>query len=110
MISWDRARQLQDEVGADEFEEVVDLFIEEVDEVVTRMVGKDTCEDLEADLHFIKGSALSLGFETLSDLYRDGEKLSAEGHQADVDLAKIAESFETSKTLFVQEWKTRLAG
>ena len=34
MIDWSRVNELRDEVGAEDFEEVVELFLEEVEEVI----------------------------------------------------------------------------
>ena len=33
MISWERVNELRDEVGQEDFLEVVEIFLEEVDEV-----------------------------------------------------------------------------
>ena len=59
--------------------------------------------ELEKDLHFLKGSALSLGFEDFSTLCQDGERKSASGEAALVDVAAIISSFETSKRIFQAE-------
>ena len=37
MIHWPRVVELRDEVGPEDFDEVVDLFIEEVQEVIERL-------------------------------------------------------------------------
>ena len=37
MIDWTRVQQLKDEIGASDFEEIVVLFLEEVEEVVERL-------------------------------------------------------------------------
>ena len=34
MIDWTRVSELRDEVGAEDFDEVVELFLEEVDEAI----------------------------------------------------------------------------
>jgi HPt (histidine-containing phosphotransfer) domain-containing protein len=54
---------------------------------------------LEADLHFLKGSALNLGFRHLAALCGAGEKRAAVG--AAVDVAEVAESFAASRQAFV---------
>ncbi len=100
MIEWSRVEQLRDEVGADGFGEVVELFLEEVEEVIERL--KQGCDPtrLEGELHFLKGSALSLGFTAFSDLCHDGERKSAAGQAASVDLNAIIDGFEQSKSQF----------
>ena len=102
MIDWSRVRELKDEVGADAFEEVVELFLEEVEEDILRLQGGERSQ-LEQDLHFLKGSALNLGFQNFSDLCLDGERLSSEGQASRVDVAKILQSYAASKTGILSE-------
>lgn len=109
MIKWSRVNELRDEVGAEDFDEVLDLFLEEVDEVISRLKAAPVTGQLEQDLHFLKGSALSLGFSTFSDLCQDGERLSAAGDAADVDLSAIIDGYERSKLLFLAQWQNHIA-
>ncbi|WP_170410892.1 Hpt domain-containing protein [Ruegeria atlantica] len=100
MINWSRVRQLRDEVGASEFDEVVHIFLDEVNEALTRLRNDTARSEFEQNLHFVKGSALSLGFETLAKLCQDGERQSAKGDSQAVDLANILGVFERSTTDF----------
>lgn len=101
MIDWERVEELRDEVGAADFGEVVELFLEEVEEVLARLRVAPEPARLEEDLHFLKGSALNLGFATFSDLCQAGEKAAANGHAAQVDLAEILGAYEHSKPEFL---------
>lgn len=103
MIHWSRVNELRDEVGAEDFREVVDLFLEEVEEVIDRLRADGSREALEQDLHFLKGSALSLGFESFSTLCQDGERQSASGAADTVDIDAIINNYEQSKTVFLHE-------
>ena len=58
MIDWDRLKELRDEVGAEDFDEVVELFLDEVEGVMDRLRDSPDVDTLEEDLHFLKGSAL----------------------------------------------------
>lgn len=109
MIDWPRVNELRDEVGAEDFDEVVDLFLEEVEEVIDRLRELTDRSELEQDLHFLKGSALSLGFQNFSDLCQTGERLSAEGEAASVDVTEIVKSFDLSKTVFMSDLQNNLA-
>ncbi|SDX38992.1 Hpt domain-containing protein [Ruegeria halocynthiae] len=100
MIQWTRVRQLRDEVGADEFDEVVDIFLEEVQEVITRLRNDTALTEIEQNLHFLKGSALSLGFDSFSKLCQDGERRAASGESGAVDLDSIFSAYDESKALF----------
>jgi len=103
VINWSRVEELRDEIGGEDFDEVVDLFLEEVDEEITGLSGSNPDTDLEARLHFLKGSALNLGFQAFSELCRDGEQRAAGGNGNTVDLAAIQESYARSKTTFLAE-------
>ena len=49
MIDWTRVKELQDEIGADDFAEVVQLFLEETDAVVERLIASPRLTEIEAD-------------------------------------------------------------
>ncbi|MEP2716420.1 Hpt domain-containing protein [Pseudophaeobacter sp.] len=100
MIDWPRVKELRDEIGPDDFGEVVELFLEEVEEIITKLRGDDRSQ-LEQDLHFLKGCALNLGFGGFSNLCLLGERKAAEGQGNTVDLPEILDSFEASKQEFL---------
>ncbi|KUJ78065.1 histidine kinase [Ruegeria marisrubri] len=100
MIHWPRVQQLRDEVGADEFDEVVRIFLEEVEEVIGRIKADTGRTGLEQNLHFLKGGAASLGFQSFADLCQDGELRAAAGSAQAVDLDAIFEAFRQSRLLF----------
>ena len=91
MIDWERMRELRHDIGAENFEEVVEMFFEEADAAVAHLT---TCEDapaLSAELHALKGAALNLGFDRLAELCRQGESHAAEGDMGvDLDALRLA--------------------
>ena len=101
MIDWTRVASLKAEIGDEDFQEVVPLFIEEVSEITERLRGQVHLATLEEDLHCLKGSALNLGFSEFSDLCNVGESMSAKGEAAAVDVGEILASFERSKQAFL---------
>jgi len=103
MIHWSRISELREEVGAEDFEEIIEIFLEEVEEVIERLKQGADVQSLEQDLHFLKGSALNLGFEGFSKLCQDGETQSAQGNAANVDLHTILANYEDSKGQFMAE-------
>ena len=105
MIDWPRVRELKEEVGDDGFEEVIELFLEEVEGVIDKLKSGDRSQ-LEQDLHFLKGSALNLGFQDFSDLCFEGERLSANGQADAVDLSRVFASYDQSKAHFLADIKT----
>lgn len=108
MIHWPRISELRQEVGAEDFDEVVALFLEEVQEVTERLQNAQDRSQLEQDLHFLKGSALSLGFQEFSALCQDGERESAEGNADQVDIGFIINSFEKSRDYFQAELRNHI--
>lgn len=109
MIDWNRIAVLKEEVGAEDFDEVVELFLDEVEEVIQRLRDAPDLAALESDLHFLKGSALSLGFRAFSALCQDGESRSAAGSAGTVDVPAILECYDRSKQSFIAELPTALS-
>jgi len=106
MIDWDQVARLRDEVGAEDFDDIVALFIEEVEEVTARLANGQSPLSVEEDLHLLKGSALNLGFTRFSDLCQTGETLAAQGGASQVDLHPILSAYAMSKAAFLQALPT----
>ncbi|WP_324752909.1 Hpt domain-containing protein [Roseovarius sp. Pro17] len=101
MIDWKRIAELRDEIGAEDFGDVVELFLEEVEGEIA-LLREGCAEDaLESRLHFLKGSALNLGFRAFSTLCQNGESAAAAGQAQRVDLPATLASFDDSKTEFM---------
>lgn len=100
MIDWQRVASLKEEIGAEDFAEVVPLFLEEVADTADQLRTAPDLSRLEEDLHFLKGSALNLGFIAFSDLCQSGETAAANGQATEVDIAEILNCFEASKAAF----------
>ena len=101
MIDWARVSDLRSEVGSEGFDEVVMLFMEETDEAVRLLEAPVPSGKLEEMLHFLKGSALNLGFVHVAHLCHEGERAAAEGRSDEVDLAALVESYRATRTAFL---------
>ncbi len=103
MISWNRVEELKSEVGEDVFAEILELFLEETEAVLqTLLKAKDT-EEAESLLHFMKGSALNLGFHSLGALCQTLEDACRTGDWP-IDLNGVADTYHASKdTLLASE-------
>jgi HPt (histidine-containing phosphotransfer) domain-containing protein len=99
MIDWERVKELRAEIGPDDFSEVAEMFLEEADAAVSRLTLGLTAKAMEADLHFLKGAALNLGFDALSGLCQDGERRAA-GGDTSVDLEAVRSTYFASKAAF----------
>ena len=102
MIDWDRAATLRDEIGAEDFAEVVDMFIDEMEAEFAALRAAARDDRLEARLHFLKGSALNLGFEALATLCQTGESAAAQGNPGSIDLDGLCRTYEMSKMRFLR--------
>lgn len=105
VIDWNRVGELRDEIGAEDFTEVVDLFLEEVDEIVERLAHAPDPARYEEDMHFLKGSALNLGFQAFASLCANGEQKAAAGDCGAVDLGAVLDCYHTSKAEFIAQLK-----
>ncbi len=101
MIDWTQVSILREEVGAENFDEIVELFLEEADEVIARLRGAPRYETLEADLHALKGSAMNMEFNYFAGMCQRGETLAAAGRATEVDVSTILQGFLESKQDFV---------
>lgn len=103
MIDWDRVAALREEVGSEDFDEVVDLFLQEVDEEIGSLATGQPGQGLAEKLHFLKGSALSLGFREFSSLCQAGESALSADPSASVDLGTIEASYQASRSTFLAD-------
>lgn len=98
MIDWSRIADLKSEIGDEDFAEVVDMFLEEVEEVIDKLRTAPVKSELENDLHFLKSSALNLGFSEFARLCSEGERAAAAGDG--VTLAPVIDCYLASKADF----------
>ena len=105
MINWARVDELEADIGTEAFDEVVELFLEEVEEVTNCLERGDAGRDMAADMHFLKGSALNLGFDRLARLCAEGEALAAAGQAGRVSVADILSVYQASKSEFLGRGK-----
>lgn len=108
MIDWVRVQDLRAEIGPDDFDDVVTLFLDEADEVVGRLTGLTDAHAIESELHFLKGSALNLGFSELAMICQTGERRAAQG-DADVAMEAVVAVYLQSREAFLGGMKVMAA-
>ena len=110
MIDWQRVGELRDDFGAEDFGDILNLFLTEVQSAIDRYNGSDTHPSaVEEQMHFLKGAALNLGFATLAELCRKGEKAAATGDIIAVAPEDLRRCFADSKAHFATEYDQRFA-
>jgi len=97
MLDLDQLETLRAEIGADGFAEVADLLVCEIADGITALGTQPTGADLSAQFHYLKGSALNLGFRDFAALYAQGEQ------GLPVDTAALQQVFDAS-VLALQRW------
>lgn len=107
MIDWTRVARLRDEIGAEDFDEVAELFLMEVEHTLGLLDGAASdVVQMEEHLHFLKGSALNLGFAAFSEMCRAGEEAAARGELV-LDLGELVALYDTSRAVFEEEYAVR---
>lgn len=91
-IDWDRVSELRAEVGAEDFDEILELFLAEVDASLARVADAPTADEF----HALRGSALNLGMAALAQRCGEAEDgLKQSGYVP--ELAEIGEIFRQSR-------------
>lgn len=108
MIDWTQVDELRADMG-DSFAEVVEVFLQEVEEGVARLQPDAGPANLAADLHFLKGAALNLGFSAFAGLCAAGEQAANDGVAAGIDLDALRRTYEESRELFLAGLSRRAA-
>ena len=96
MIDWTRIDELRSEIGEDGFDEVVEIFLDEVAETLAELDDLPKGAERAARLHFLKGSALNLGFTRVADLCK-----AAELDQEATSASEIADAFSGARHALV---------
>lgn len=93
-MDWARLDDLRDEVGAEALEEILDVFMAEIAELIAKLRNGPDPGSLGADLHFLRGAALNLGFTSLAAACLSGEVLARQGQETKVDLNAILARYD----------------
>lgn len=110
MIDWTRVLELRNEIGAEDFDEVVDLFLTEVDAAIAALLDSAPIASTRAEqMHFLKGAALNLGFSHLSDLCHTGEIAAKTGDVSAVQPGEINLVYSASKADFLSLLPSKIA-
>lgn len=100
MINWNRVNELRDDFGEDVFTEIVTVFLEETDGVINRLKSVGIDPELGKTMHFLKGSALNLGFTQMASLSQLAETAATQNQASLGMIANVINSYESSKSHF----------
>ncbi|MBR3369647.1 MAG: Hpt domain-containing protein [Rhodobacteraceae bacterium] len=108
MIDWKRVRELYDEIGEEAFEEVLSLFVEEVDEALERLQGAQTPASRMAEFHFLKGAALNLGLQEMANRCGQAEALASDGMPTESDRDVVLSDFPVAIAVLRDGWRDKI--
>ena len=105
MINWTRVAELEEDLGPDDMVEVFAVFRAEAEEVIDRLAClpdplPQASEQLQRDMHFLRGCAVNLGLDSLGDLCDAAEANLASGRPDKVHLDEIVASYQRSVAAF----------
>ncbi len=109
MISWDRVNELKGEVGEEDFAEIVEIFLEEMDEAMEELRSGSVAEGLGSAMHFIKGAAMNLGFEDLGTICQKFETYAGEGKTDEINSNEVVICYDQSKDAFLNSSSQKAA-
>ena len=95
MLDWSRIEELHEDLGEEDFEEIISLFLEEVENRLAEL-AEQRCMDIPGCLHFLKGSAANLGFRKFKAACE-----TAEASGSAQDLANVEEIYLQAKLEFL---------
>lgn len=95
MIDWDRVTELRDEIGAEDLATVIGMFLDEVAEKLQEVRDGSSKATLSEDMHFLRSSALNIGFFELAKMCSEVE-VKADAGDWNVDIAAISACYEAS--------------
>lgn len=101
MIDWGRVDELREEVGEEDLVEVIDMFCEEVEEVLAGLASASSAE-LPGQIHFLKGSAQNIGISSVSDLCKSFEDAMRSDSAFTPDIAGLVSAFGEARTALSQ--------
>ena len=102
MIDWNRVSELREEIGQEDFVEVIDLFVDEVDTEIAELRHSADVNALKGRLHFLRGSALNLGFSALAQMCQTTESFVEKRAANDTDIGAILACYHASKSEFLR--------
>ncbi len=107
MIDWARIRELQNEIGAEDFGDVVELFLDEVESEIAELRAEYDQTQLESKFHMLKGSALNLGFRKFAEHCQAGETAASENRHCQIDVPATLAVYDLSKVEFLEGLKNQ---
>lgn len=102
MIDWDRVRTLKEEIGPEDFDEVLDLFFAEVEEMIGGLPSAADAKSVAHNMHFLKGAALNIGFKDMARKCHEGEAAALQAGDEKLPYDDIISVYQGSKAHLIE--------
>lgn len=107
-IDWIRIGELYEDLGASHFNDVLTAFLEESSESLARLIDAESSSALQSEFHFLKGAAVTLGFDEIAAICSSGEKAAEAGEPAEEQRAALLQNLPHTISALSSEWRTKL--
>ena len=101
LVNRKRLGELKEEIGHDEFGEVIEIFVEECDSAAAQL-AEGVGEEVGPVLHFLRGAAMNLGLDALAAACLEGERAAGRGESGRVDGPAIAALYDASRKALLE--------
>ena len=103
MIDWERVRTLHDDLGEEGFAAVVALYFEETDAAFGRLAAAATAREAEQAFHFLRSSALNMGFADLAEICARAERRAVAGAPTRDEAVAARAAYDPARTAFLAD-------
>ena len=106
LIDWSQIKELEDDMGAEDLGEVIEIFLSEVESALGPLVDAPPTDagEMASQMHFLKGCAYNLGFAAFGAICAEGEAKSHGGDLSGVVINDVSALYGASKTEFIRDF------
>lgn len=108
MINWKRVSELFEDFGEDGFAEVAEVFVTEARESLEKLEAADTHDAMRAEFHFLKGAAMTLGFDAIAEICADGEHRAETQQDCQLQKRLVMEQLPVTCATFLDQWPSKI--
>tara|TARA_R110000796_G_scaffold27713_2_gene76267 strand:+ start:4747 stop:5079 length:333 start_codon:yes stop_codon:yes gene_type:complete len=101
VIDWAYVNGLCNDIGRDSFDEIIQVFFEEVEDTLKHLENLPNQIDITEELHFLQGSALNLGFVGFSAECRKRHEILPDNLDELRHTANLLATYKASKIKFL---------
>lgn len=105
MLDRDMIKALKADVGDTAFDEIIDLFLQEIDPKIDELRRGEVPD--ATDLHFLRSGALNVGLCDFAEACATGEKIAEAGRQDEIDLPSLLHAYDLARSALMEEFTSK---